>query len=107
MKKVFVFALIGGMFALVSCGGGPSAEEKAAAEQAAKFAKCFAAFENHFAGCVQVNVHCNHSVTNIMLHVAFTALAPPCLPAEETPEGGIFMVIISYHFNIQINLGYF
>ena len=34
MKKVLVFALVGGMFALASCGGGPSAEEKAALEQA-------------------------------------------------------------------------
>ncbi len=34
MKKVFVMALVGATLALASCGGGPSAEEKAAAEQA-------------------------------------------------------------------------
>lgn len=34
MKKVLLFALIGGTMALASCGGGPSAEEKAALEQA-------------------------------------------------------------------------
>ncbi len=34
MKKVLLFSVVGGMIALASCGGGPSAEEKAAAEQA-------------------------------------------------------------------------
>jgi antirestriction protein len=34
MKKVLLFSVLGGMFALASCGGGPSAEEQAAAEQA-------------------------------------------------------------------------
>ncbi len=34
MKKVFAMALVGGTLALASCGGGPSAEEKAAMEQA-------------------------------------------------------------------------
>lgn len=34
MKKVLLFSLVGGMIALASCGGGPSAEEKAAMEQA-------------------------------------------------------------------------
>lgn len=34
MKKVFLFATLGGALALASCGGGPSDEEKAAAEQA-------------------------------------------------------------------------
>lgn len=34
MKKVLLFALIGGTMALASCGSGPSAEEKAALEQA-------------------------------------------------------------------------
>jgi flagellar hook assembly protein FlgD len=34
MKKVFAIAILGGTLALASCGGGPSAEDKAAAEQA-------------------------------------------------------------------------
>lgn len=34
MKKVFAIAILGGTLALASCGGGPSAEEKAAQEQA-------------------------------------------------------------------------
>ncbi len=34
MKKVLLFSVVGGMIALASCGGGPSPEEQAAAEQA-------------------------------------------------------------------------
>ncbi len=35
MKRILLFSVVGGMIALASCGGGPSAEEKAALEQVA------------------------------------------------------------------------
>ncbi len=34
MKRILLFSVVGGMIALASCGGGPSAEEKAALKRA-------------------------------------------------------------------------